>query len=493
MTQRGVALRKESHGDRNDSSGRRGSLSNRGPDRAASLLALALADGRHRLDRLVLRRIRRSRHRLCAAGAGAALAHDLRDRQHADQRRLCRPAHRLDPLWLARRALRARADFPLHAHPLHGDEHRLRVCVGLPVASVDARDSRPRSWRRDSDHGELYRRIRQGLASRPLRARLPALVLDQLHLRLGDRALCRSEFRLAMDVHYRRDPRHHSHPAAPLDAGIAALAREQGARRRSEYDPRQDRGSDLRAWREAAAADPDRSQTGQALDRDDRRSAARHLSPPHPRRVDDLVLHLHHRLRAQYDGADLVAHRLSRDARAILELRHMASGLGLCFPVTGIFLLDKFGRKPLFAFGQLCSAIPLLLLFLYAFPGQGLAFLMAMFMLGSAFNSILALGLSTYTAELYPTEMRAVGVGVGNAWVRFAAVIGPIFLGWASVHIGLNNAYLVYAIFGVIGGLTVIFVAIETKGTVLEILSPSLSSSSGRTASTPKPQTGAAE
>ena len=151
-----------------------------------------------------------------------------------------------------------------------------------------------------------------------------------------------------------------------------------------------------------------------------------------------------------------------------------ASGLGLCFTISGIFLIDKFGRKPLFALGQLCSAIPLLLLFLYAFPGQNLVFLMAMFMLGSAFNSILALGLSTYTAELYPTEMRAVGVGVGNAWVRFAAIIGPIFLGWAGVHIGLNNAYLVYACFGLIGGVTVIFVAIETKGKVLEILSPSL-------------------
>jgi putative MFS transporter len=151
-----------------------------------------------------------------------------------------------------------------------------------------------------------------------------------------------------------------------------------------------------------------------------------------------------------------------------------ASGVGLCFTVTGILLIDKFGRKPLFALGQLCSAIPLLLLWLYAAPGQDLVFLMAMFMLASAFNSILALGLSTYTAELYPTEMRAVGVGIGNAWVRFAAIVGPIFLGWAIPVIGLNHAYLVYACFGVVGGLTVIFVAIETKGKVLEVLSPSL-------------------
>lgn len=156
-----------------------------------------------------------------------------------------------------------------------------------------------------------------------------------------------------------------------------------------------------------------------------------------------------------------------------------ASGLGLCFTVTGIFLIDIYGRKPLFALGQLCSSIPLLLLAWYSAPNMPLIAVMALAMLSSAFNSILALGLSTYTAELYPTEMRAVGVGVGNAWVRFAAIVGPVFLGWAIPNIGLNSAYAVYAVFALIGGLTVIFFAIETKGKVLEILSPSLRPSAG--------------
>ncbi len=151
-----------------------------------------------------------------------------------------------------------------------------------------------------------------------------------------------------------------------------------------------------------------------------------------------------------------------------------ASGLGLCFTVTGIFFIDKYGRKPLFALGQLCSAIPLLLLAYYSAPTMNIIAVMGLAMLASAFNSILALGLSTYNAELYPTEMRALGVGVGNAWVRLAAVIGPIFLGWAIPNIGLNNAYAVYAVFGIIGGLTVILFAVETKGKVLELLSPSL-------------------
>lgn len=41
-------------------------------------------------------------------------------------------------------------------------------------------------------------------------------------------------------------------------------------------------------------------------------------------------------------------------------------------------------------------------------------------------------------------------------------------------NIGLNSAYLIFGIFAIIGGLTVIFLATETRGQVLETLSPSL-------------------
>jgi len=124
--------------------------------------------------------------------------------------------------------------------------------------------------------------------------------------------------------------------------------------------------------------------------------------------------------------------------------------------------------------GQLCSAVPLLILAWYSAPDMNLIAVMVLAMFSSGFNSILALGLSTYNAELYPTELRALGVGVGNAFVRLAAVVGPIFLGWAIPHIGLNQAYFVFSLFGIIGGLTVILFAVETRGKVLEILSPSV-------------------
>ncbi len=150
-----------------------------------------------------------------------------------------------------------------------------------------------------------------------------------------------------------------------------------------------------------------------------------------------------------------------------------ASGLSLIFTIGGIFLIDVYGRKPLFSAGQLLSSIPLFLMGMYGGTYPLLA-IQACLMLSQAFNSILALGLSTYTAELYPTEMRALGVGVGNAWVRFASIIGPLFIGWAIPNIGLSSVYYVYAACAILGGLTMFQFATETRAKVLEVLSPSV-------------------
>jgi hypothetical protein len=73
-------------------------------------------------------------------------------------------------------------------------------------------------------------------------------------------------------------------------------------------------------------------------------------------------------------------------------------------------------RRPLFVAGQLLSAVPLLIL---AFS-QNLDVGTVQILVTASFFFItwLAISLSTYTAELYPTEMRALGCGVGNAWLR---------------------------------------------------------------------------
>jgi putative MFS transporter len=90
------------------------------------------------------------------------------------------------------------------------------------------------------------------------------------------------------------------------------------------------------------------------------------------------------------------------------------------------------------------------------------------------FITWLAISLSTYTAELYPTEMRALGCGVGNAWLRAASVLGPYMVGLIlSTGGGINIVFLMFGGFALVGGLVTLAFAVETRGRVLEELSPS--------------------
>jgi putative MFS transporter len=146
--------------------------------------------------------------------------------------------------------------------------------------------------------------------------------------------------------------------------------------------------------------------------------------------------------------------------------------------LASIILIDLIGRKKLFSL-QLLSCIPLLYLGMGAagMPADTVLIYVGIGLIG---NSVLALCLSTYTAEIYPTEMRSLGTGVGNAWLRATSVVGPTLIG--SVLLPLGGVNAVFAVMGVaslIGGLTTIFFAVEPRGKVLEQLSPSLAVTEG--------------
>jgi len=73
--------------------------------------------------------------------------------------------------------------------------------------------------------------------------------------------------------------------------------------------------------------------------------------------------------------------------------------------------------------------------------------------------------------SLYPTRVRALGVGTATAWLRLASMIGPIVIG-TFITYGLS---IVFAVFGTIALLVAVVVAVfalETKDKVLEDLSP---------------------
>lgn len=146
------------------------------------------------------------------------------------------------------------------------------------------------------------------------------------------------------------------------------------------------------------------------------------------------------------------------------------NGVGLVGAFLTWYLIEAIGRRPMFIIGLGVCCVPLLS---FAFLGQ-LSALGTLLIVSGAFFfcTFLALGLATYTAEIYPTQLRALGGGVASAWQRAASMAGPIAVGWVLPAWGLNAVFVVFGLFSLMGALVAFFFAIETRSQVLERLSP---------------------
>lgn len=76
-----------------------------------------------------------------------------------------------------------------------------------------------------------------------------------------------------------------------------------------------------------------------------------------------------------------------------------------------------------------------------------------------------------YTAEIYPTRMRALGISWATFWPRVAATVGPIMVGIILPRWGVGGVFLVFAIVALLGFAAALFM-IETRRRVLEEVSP---------------------
>jgi MFS transporter, putative metabolite:H+ symporter len=131
--------------------------------------------------------------------------------------------------------------------------------------------------------------------------------------------------------------------------------------------------------------------------------------------------------------------------------------------------IDLIGRRFLFGGALLGSAVFLIAL---ALTGAGSAELVLV--LGSGayfFASATAIGLYLYTPELYPTRIRAIGVGIATSWLRIASMVGPLLIG-VLIGFGLVPIFWVLGAISLVVAVLVVSFAIETKQKVLERLSP---------------------
>jgi putative MFS transporter len=142
---------------------------------------------------------------------------------------------------------------------------------------------------------------------------------------------------------------------------------------------------------------------------------------------------------------------------------------GLLGTLICAFTIDVIGRRIWFAIAAAVAAASLGMLATIATPTaeQVLIYMSIAYLFISTIN----IGLILYTPELYPTRVRSLGVGTATAWLRFASIIGPTAVGYMIAG-GLQSVFLWFGVVAAVGAVITALFAVETKGRVLEEVSP---------------------
>ena len=147
----------------------------------------------------------------------------------------------------------------------------------------------------------------------------------------------------------------------------------------------------------------------------------------------------------------------------------ITQAVGFLGALTCALGIDFVGRRIWFALAFAGGCVSIGLLATTAEPSavQVLTYMTIAYFFITTIN----LGVYLYTPELYPTRVRALGVGTATAWLRFASMIGPTIVGY-MIGGGLQPVFLTFATVAAFAALITAVFAVETKGRVLEEVSP---------------------
>jgi MFS transporter, putative metabolite:H+ symporter len=148
----------------------------------------------------------------------------------------------------------------------------------------------------------------------------------------------------------------------------------------------------------------------------------------------------------------------------------ITSGLAVVASIVCALRIDKVGRKRWYAAAFFIAVVPFAAL--YGLGAKSATEVLVLATAGYAVLQTVAFSLYLYSAELYPTRLRAVGTGLGSAWLRAGSSIGPLLVGAIVTDLGIKYVFAAFAAVALAGGIITLLFAIETRGKVLEDLSP---------------------
>ena len=127
---------------------------------------------------------------------------------------------------------------------------------------------------------------------------------------------------------------------------------------------------------------------------------------------------------------------------------------------------ERFGRRSTivtYMVGAALSAIGL------AFAGSDAAVMTASILLSFFMNGVNA-GEYAYTPEVFPTHVRATGMGTASAVGRLGAIASPILVGYILPIGGFGGVFGMTTVVLAFGALSVLLLGVATKGKSLEAI-----------------------
>lgn len=148
----------------------------------------------------------------------------------------------------------------------------------------------------------------------------------------------------------------------------------------------------------------------------------------------------------------------------------LTSFAGLIAAVICAQLIDRVGRRRWYIGAFLLAPVALAVL---AFRGAS-APTEVLVLAGLAYAVVqtITFSLYLYSAEIYPTRLRAIGTGFGSALARLGSSAGPLVVGTTMASFGIQYVFGLFACILLVGAAVTAFGAIETRSLSLEELSP---------------------
>lgn len=133
--------------------------------------------------------------------------------------------------------------------------------------------------------------------------------------------------------------------------------------------------------------------------------------------------------------------------------------------IVAVAFIERVGRRKLAIPPFFISTVALTSVAVFAHVSS--AIILVSFFTFSLFNAVSTTLTGVYPGEVFPTEIRGVGVGFATAVSRVGAAMGTFLLPVAIGSLGIGAALLIAAAISLVGGIVSFVLAPETKGKLL--------------------------